>query len=65
MKTSQNKILPPVSSTCFYDSFLQCNRLHKPQPTSHSSYHPIYKKGTTHKISISQEKQEGGSVLML
>jgi len=41
MKTSQNKILPPVSCACFDDSFLQRNRLHKSQPTSHSPYHSI------------------------
>jgi len=41
MKTSHNKILPLVSCTCFDNSFLQRNRLHKPQPTSHSPYHPI------------------------
>ena len=65
MKTSQNKMLPPVSSTCFDDSFLQRNRLHKPQPTLIVHTTPFYKNGKTHKISVSQEKQEGGSVLML
>jgi len=41
MKISQNKILPPVSCACFDNSFLQCNGLHKSQPTSHSPYNPI------------------------